>query len=110
MSKREPEARSPAKAVGGGRKADPERLRSGGNTAEDMLNEFEWRFAGLLQIAEATQELYRHVDHPQRWKLGMSEKTADFVFSLWYDFVEMNERITRLEDRDWRPEEGSDAS
>ena len=109
MSKREPEASSPAKAAEEARIRMRGQPRIGGNTAEDMLNDFEWRFAGLLQIAEATQELYRHVDHPQRWKLGMSEKTADHVFSLWYDFVEMNERITRLEDRAWRPEEANDA-
>ena len=106
MSKRDPEASSPAKGVDEARTGQ---LRSGGNTAEDMLNDFEWRFAGLLQIAEATQELYRQVDHPQRWKLGMTEKTADYVFSLWYDFVELNQRITRLEDRAWRAERVSHA-
>ncbi len=92
MSKREPKARSP----GGGP------LRSGGNTAEDMLNDFEWKLAGLVQIAEATQELYREVSHRVRWKLGMTEKTANHVWSLWYDFDEMRERIVRLEDDAWR--------
>jgi len=104
LKTREPEASAPTEAVKEARvaTAGAERLRRAGKSAEDMLNEFEWRFAGLLQIAEATQELYRHVDHQQRWKLGMTEKTADHVFSLWYDFVELNERITRLEDAAWR--------
>ena len=111
MSKGQPEASSSAKAVREVRSeaAWAGRLRSGGNTAEDMLNDFEWKLAGLLQIAEATQELYCHVDHQQRWKLGMTEKTANHVFSLWYSFDEMRERIMQMENRAWQ-EEADDAS
>ena len=110
MSEREPEASSLAKAVEGIRMVAVGSLRSGGNTAEDLLNDFEWKLAGLVQIAQTTQDLWREVDPRMRWKLGMSERTAEHVWSLFYDFDDMRERITLLEDRAWKPVEANDGN
>ncbi len=79
-------------------------------TAEDLLNEFEWKLAALRQIATATEELWQDTSHGQRWKLGMTPDTARYVFDLYEEFDDMRERITQLEDRAWQPEEEDDAS
>ncbi len=69
----------------------------------DLLNEYEWKFAGLNQIAQTAINLDVHlVDHPGlRSFLGMDERTARFVDSLVDEYDEMKELIfQRLDDHD----------
>lgn len=80
-----------------------------GKTAEDMLNVFSWKLAPLIQIAATADELWQDTNPHHRWRLGMTPDAAHYVFDLREEYDEMRERIIRLEDRDWRPEEATDA-
>ena len=72
-------------------------------SVEDLLNDFEARFTGLQSIARTTINLDVHLQgHPGlRHFLGMDERTARYVDSLFDEYDEMRELIfQRLDEHD----------
>ena len=79
---------------------------------EDLLNDFEERFAGLISIARTTSNLNTILDERQgRAFLGMDDKTAQCVQSLADEYDELKALIfQRLDERDREKEPAGEAS
>ena len=76
-------------------------------SVEDLLNDFEARFAGLHSIARTTLNFSGQLNDEPGLKsfLGMGEKTAMYVDSLFDEYDEMRELIFQRLDRNDREKE-----